>query len=53
MESTGELESVTEEELDELLAEDADMSVEELRDRSSVQFSHPWESDITADHEDQ
>lgn len=46
-------EMMSEEELDERLADEAGMSVEELRERSSVEFTLPWESEIVADHADE
>lgn len=46
------MEKVSEQEFDELLAEEADMTVEELYEQGSVGLTPPWESEIIADHED-
>lgn len=42
----------SEQELDELLAEEAGMSLEELREQGDVDLPPPWEADIIADHND-
>lgn len=42
---------LTEDGIDELLAREAGMTVAELRERSDIEFSPPWESEVVADHE--
>lgn len=51
MELDEEVTSVSEDEIDELLAREAGISVAELREHSAVGFTSPWESEVVADHE--
>lgn len=37
--------------IDEILAAEAGMSVDELREQGDVSFTVPWESEVVADHE--
>lgn len=43
---------ISEEEFDELLAEEIEISVEELQKRIDVDLGDPWDGEIIRDHEE-
>jgi hypothetical protein len=50
MEPRGEPTTVTDEELDAILADEAGETVEEFREDAAVELTVPWESEIVEDH---
>lgn len=45
-------EELSQEEFDDLLAEEMEISVEELQERSDVDLGDPWEGEIIRNHDE-